>query len=299
MPGGIELSELTKCYGSVVAVSGLSLDIEPGEVFGLLGPNGAGKSTTLYMLSGLVWPTSGAITILGKDLRKSFLEISKRMGVLVERPSFYHHLTAKKNLLLLARLAQREVTVDRALDRVGLLYAAARKVGTFSQGMRQRLGLAQALLTEPEVLILDEPAAGLDVESSQEILGFLRRLADEAKVTIVFSTHLLHEVERLCDRVAIMNEGRLVACEGTDHFFSYDQRRVEVLLDAAEAAARRLEGQAWVESVHARPGRLRVVLREANVHQLNTFLVGAGYKVSGVIPRRRTLEDYFVKVLGT
>jgi ABC-2 type transport system ATP-binding protein len=275
----------------------LSLKIETGEVFGLLGPNGAGKSTTLYMLTGLVRPSSGSVTVFGKDLRRSFLEIASRMGVLVERPSFYGHLTARANLLLLARLAGRHVTVDRALDRAGLLWAANQKVRTFSHGMRQRLGLAHALLTEPELLILDEPTNGLDAESTRDTIKLLRLLAEQAKVTIVVSSNLLHEAEMLCDRVAIMNRGRLLTCERTDKLLSYDPRQVEIILEAPEAAAKRLMEQPWIEAVEIDHGRVNVKLGEATIHQLTSFLISSGYVISGVIPQRRSLQDFFLKAL--
>ena len=293
----IQTSHLTKRYGKVLAVDDLTLEVQTGEVMGLLGLNGAGKSTTLYMLTGLVGPTSGDATIFGKELHRHFLSIAPSMGVLVERPAFYDYLTARDNLKLSARLARRNVTVDRALDRVGLLSAGRKKVGTFSTGMRQRLGLAQALLLEPSLLILDEPTSGLDPEATRDMLALLRQLADEAKVTILVSSHMLHEVGQLCDRVAVIHEGRLISCDRTDALLSYDERRVEVLLDAPESAAKRLAGLPWIESVEIRPGRLDVVLREDNVHQLTAFLVTAGYRLTGVIPRQRTLEDYFLKAL--
>lgn len=294
----IHMDRLTKSYGATLAVDGLTLDIEQGEVFGFLGPNGAGKSTTLYMLTGLVRPTSGTITIFGKGLQKNSLEIMSRMGVLAERPAFYDHLSVYKNLLLLSRLAAKNVTIDRALDLMGLLHIADRKVGHLSQGMRQRLGLAQAFLTEPELLILDEPTSGLDVEHAQEVLKLLRRLAREASVTIVLSSHMMHEVEALCDRIAIINQGKLVSCDRTDVLLSFDKSNIEVLIDAPDAAARRLREEDWVESVEVKPGRLFIRLREPNPHHLNAFLLAGGYKISGVIPRRRTLQEYFLKALN-
>jgi len=294
----IEISKLTKCYGANVAVSGLSLEVQTGEVFGLLGPNGAGKSTTLHMMCGLVRPTSGGVAVFGRDLRRHFVKIAPRMGVLVERPTFYTRLSVRRNLLLLDRLAGHNVSIGRTLDLVGLLHVQSKKVYTLSAGMRQRLGLAQALLGEPELLILDEPANGLDVEATRETLRLLRRLADDAKVTIVISSHMLHEVESLCDRVAVINSGRLVACDLTDALLSYDQSRVEVLLDAPESAAKRLTDMPWIESVEVKPGRIDVRLKDGSIHQLNAFLVGAGYRISGVIPRRRTLQDFFLKVLN-
>ena len=293
----IQTTNLTKHYGKVVAVQDLCLEVRAGEILGLLGLNGAGKSTTLYMLSGLVLPTSGSISVFGRDLKRGFLEIAARIGVLPERPAFYGYLNARENLLLSARLAGREVNVDRVLDLVGLLKDGKRKVGGYSQGMRQRLGLAQALLTEPELLLLDEPATSLDPEGTMEIISLLQQLRDNMGVTIVFSSHMLHEVEELCDRVAIIHGGKLVACEETDALVSYDQSRVEVLIDAPESAAKRLATQDWVVSADARPGRVAVVLRDENTHTLTAFLVGSGYQIAGVLPRRRTLHDYFMKAL--
>lgn len=299
MPACIEVERLTKRYGSVSAVSELSITVGEGEVLGLLGPNGAGKSTTLYLLAGLVLPTSGSISIFGKDLRRNFLEIAPRMGVVTDRPAFYEHLSVRKNLLLLSALSGREVSVDPALNLTGLLAVATRKAGTLSTGMRQRLALAQALLTEPELLLLDEPASGLDVEATQEMLHLLARLAHESGVTIVLSSHMVHEVEALCDRVAIMNEGKLLACEKTEAVLSYDTMDVEVMVDGPETAARRLKEQEWVEGVDFQAGRLRVRLRSGSSSQLVAFLVNAGYKVSGAIPRRKTLREYLIEVLKT
>ncbi|MDZ4860608.1 MAG: ABC transporter ATP-binding protein [Candidatus Hydrogenedentes bacterium] len=287
-----------KRYGSVTAVSGLSLTVNEGEVFGLLGPNGAGKSTTLYMLCGLVTPSSGSVTLFGRDLHDNFLSVISRFGILTERPAFYNHLSIRRNMQILAMLGQKDVNIDRALDRVGLLNVSQRRVGALSHGMRQRLGLAQALLSEPELVILDEPTAGLDPESTQEILQLLRFLADEAKVTVIFSSHQLQEVEYLCDRVGVINQGKLVACEEIENLLSYDPAQVDVLVDSLEAAGKRLSEQAWVKSVETKKGRLRVHLNGGTVHQLTAFLVSSGFKVAGVMPRQRTLQEYFLKVLS-
>lgn len=294
----VEATGLTKRFGSTIAVDNLSLEVQSGEVLGLVGPNGAGKSTTLYMLTGLIPLTSGSVSIFGKDLRSAFLEIAPRMGVLVEQPAFYNYLSARENLMIHARLCGRSVTVDRALDRAGLLAVAAKKVGTFSQGMRQRLGIAQALLLEPELLILDEPANGLDPEALHEILELLRTLADEAHVTILVSSHMLHEIENLCDRVAIINKGKLVTCEKTEHLLSYDLCRAEIIVDGPEAVAKRLGTQSWVQSAEVRSGKVYVTLNEPNIPHLASFLVTTGYRVEGIIPQRRTLHEYFLKVLN-
>jgi ABC-2 type transport system ATP-binding protein len=295
----IQIKQLRKTYGPNVAVNDLTLDIEQGEVFGLLGPNGAGKSTTLYMLIGLVRPNSGSVQVFGLDLRSGFIDIAPRMGVLVERPTFYEHLTVSKNMSYAARMTNVKVTIDRALELAGLRHLAEERVNTLSHGIRQRLGIALAFLTEPELLVLDEPTSGLDVEHTQEILHTLRHLADEAGVTIVISSHMMHEVESLCDRVAIINQGNLVTCDSTDVLLSYDKTLIEIHLDAADTAAKRLSEEPWVALAEAKNGKILVRLEEPNPHQLISFLLTNGYQVSAAIPRRRTLQDYFLKVLNS
>jgi ABC-2 type transport system ATP-binding protein len=294
----VELHELSRNFGKVSAVNELSLRIEEGEVFGILGPNGAGKSTTLSMMCGLTAPSSGRVSLFGKDLAANSLNALSRTGVMLERMSFYAHLSVTKNLAIVSRLRGREVTMDKTLDLVGLLHVAERSYGSLSQGMRQRVGLAAALLTEPELLILDEPTSGLDPEHTQELLQLLRMLSDEAGVSIVVSSHMMHEVETLCDRVAVLNQGRLVACEKTERLTTYDKSQLEVLTDSPDAIARKLREQAWVESAESRPGRVLVRLKEPQPNQLVHFLVNQGYVVSGVIPRRRTLQEYFLKALN-
>ena len=168
-----------------------------------------------------------------------------------------------------------------------------------SGGQKARLSLLLATVEAPHLLILDEPTSGLDVEHTQEILQTLRHLADHAGVTIVLSSHMMHEVESLCDRVAIINKGNLVTCDSTEVLLSYDKTLMEVHLDAPEAAAKRLLDESWVESTEVKGGNMLVHLAEPNPHQLISFLVANGYQVSGAIPRRRTLQDYFLKVLNS
>ncbi len=295
MAACIRTEKLTKSYGATMAVNELSLSVEEGEIFGIVGPNGAGKSTTLSMLAGLIRPTSGTITIFGKDREQHALHIAQRTGVLTEDPSFYDQLSVAKNLQLFARLAGREITLNKTLDLVGLDAVADQRAGTLSRGMRQRLGLAQAFLTEPELLLLDEPTSALDSEQSVEIVELLQLLSREAGVTIVMSSHQIEEIEALCDRIAVLDHGRLVACERTEALLSYDKSQVDVLLDAAEAAGRKLQAEPWVESVEIRRGRLRVRLKEGGPAQLNAWFTGAGYTINGLVPRRRSIQELFIK----
>ncbi|MBI2423387.1 MAG: ABC transporter ATP-binding protein [Candidatus Hydrogenedentes bacterium] len=299
MAACIQFNKVSKFYGSRMALGGLNLEVRSGEVLGLLGPNGAGKSTALYILAGLVRPTSGTVNVFGKNLLRSRLAIAARMGVLVERPAYFESLSVRKNVALHARLAQCSINIDRVLDRVGLLDQSAQRAGTLSLGMRQRLGLALAMLTEPELLVLDEPTNGLDVEAAQEVLELLRNLAVQAGVTIVLSSHLLTEVEFLCDRVALLNQGRLVACERMEKVLAYDEKAVDVLVDGAESAAKRLTEEKWVESVSFRPGRLQVRLRDESISHLNAYLLNAGYQIGGILPRQRTLQEFLLKAANT
>ena len=294
----ISLKNLSKRYGHVAALSGLTLDIQPGEIFGVLGQDGAGKSTLLKILTGLVRPTSGEVLLFGKDLHTGFLEAAARFGALIGEPAFYGQLSVRRNLLLQARLAGKPVSVNRVLDWVDLVEVAHERVDDLPLTTRRRLALAQALLSEPELLLLDEPFQGLDFEAAQRGMDLLARLRDEARVTTVLATHMLHEVESVVDRVALLHEGRLLACEGVETLLAYHPDQAEVWLEGAEAAARRLSEQAWVAEVMTRPGRLTVRLHEKGVHYLNSFLVQAGYRVDALIPRRRTLQDYLFKVMN-
>lgn len=295
----VALHAVSKRFAGRTALETLSLEVERGEVLALLGPNGAGKSTTLHLIAGLMRPDSGTIRVFGKEARRHGLEIAGRMGVALERPAFYEHLSVRQNLRAQAMLAQRAVNVDRALDLVGLLEEGDTRAGVLSQGMRQRLSLAQAMLTEPELLLLDEPANALDLDAAAELLRYLRRAATGAKVTIIFACHQLHEVEMACDRAAILEGGRLLACERVDALLTRDPTRCEVLLEGAEGAAKRLLDQTWVISAEARPGCVQVHLRDANPQQLVSFLIGAGYPLAGLIPQRRSLREVMLRITNT
>lgn len=210
----IETHGLSKRYGAVVAVEGLELGIEAGEVYGLLGPNGSGKTTTILMLLGLTEPSAGTVQVLGLDPTRQPLSLKRQVGYLPDSVGFYAEMTAWENLAYIARLnglpsALAKARMQRVLERMGLADVAHRPVSTFSRGMRQRLGLAEVLLKEPKVVILDEPTLGLDPEAAQEFLKMIQSLKSEG-ITVLLSSHLLHQVQAICDRVGLFHKGKLV-----------------------------------------------------------------------------------------
>jgi ABC-2 type transport system ATP-binding protein len=215
----VRTHELTKRYGDVVAVDSLSFGVRRGEIYGLLGPNGAGKTTTILMLLGLAEPTSGEARVLGLDPARQPLEVKRHVGYLPDSVGFYGRMSGRENLRYTARLngipqADAEATITELLEQVGLDEAGERLVDTYSRGMLQRLGIADALVKEPDVLILDEPTTAIDPTGVAELLTLIRRLVAERGIGVLLSSHLLEQVERLCDRIGIFSRGKLVA-EGT------------------------------------------------------------------------------------
>jgi ABC-2 type transport system ATP-binding protein len=281
---------LTKRYDGHAVVDDLDLEVQGGEVFGLLGPNGAGKTTTILMLLGLVEPSEGIIEVLGLDPRRHPLEVKRRVGFLPDAVGFYDTMTGRENLRFTARLngvEDAEDKIDDLLDQVGLDYAAEQAVGEYSRGMKQRLGLADALVKDPGVLILDEPTTAIDPEGVAEMLGLIRRLATEEGVTILLSSHLLHQVQAICDRVAIFVDGKVVA-QGPPHELATAQSgpvRVEFRFEGdAAAARRRLEAIDTVSEVI--PGRVPGVwiagLEPATLSHTVQELVGPDIGLTGI-----------------
>lgn len=212
----IETEGLTKKYGSQVAVNNLTLQIQEGEVFGFLGPNGAGKTTTLLMFLGLTEPTAGKVQVIGFDPTRDPFHVKEKVGYLPENVGFYDDMDGRQNLRYIARLngiPDRVSTkrIDESLEEVGLLAEATKKVGVYSKGMRQRLGIAEVLIKEPKLIFLDEPTIGLDPDGTNRMLDLIHSLSREKNITIFLSSHLLDQVQRICDRVGIMIKGDLVA----------------------------------------------------------------------------------------
>lgn len=229
----LEMSQLSKSFGAVQAVKGLSLNIGKGEIFGFLGPNGAGKTTTIRMITGLVHPDSGQIKIGGHDIGKRFFDAICSVGTLMENPAFYSYLSAVENLQLLSQLTRMDKAeagdqITELLSLVKLSQNSQKPVKGFSQGMRQRLGIAAALLGRPEIVILDEPTNGLDPSGINEMRQLIKEIAEERNITVFLSSHMLKEVEQICTRVGIINQGQLVA-EGDIEFLLKGDKDVHTL----------------------------------------------------------------------
>ena len=285
----IRTSGLTKRFGPVLAVDGLDLDVREGDVYGFLGANGSGKTTTVRMILGLVLATSGEVELLGQPMPRRARRVLPSVGTLVEGPAAYPHLSGRANLRLYDAMGgaagrrDRRGRVDQALEVVGLQAAADRRVRGYSLGMRQRLGLASALLQRPRLLVLDEPTNGLDPQGIREIRELLLRLNAEG-VTIFLSSHLLAEVEQLCTRVGVLDQGRLVVQAALADLQAPTGRTVLVTPDPA-AAVGVLDGR-----VERRDGE-RLLVRAADPAALNAELVHAGVRVRELAPERRGLED--------
>lgn len=209
----LRLDNLCKSFGKIRAVDHLSLEVHPGEMVGFLGPNGAGKSTTLYMIPRLVRPSGGAIEIFGHNIWNDFKNAMQHVGAMVETPAFYEYLSGWRNLKLMARLRGNAPNdqINDILHRIGLYERRHDKVGAYSHGMKQRLGLGMTLLGQPRLLLLDEPTNGMDPEATREVLSFLQEKVRNNGLAVLLSSHLLYEVEEYCDRVFVINHGRLVA----------------------------------------------------------------------------------------
>ena len=298
---------LSKTYGEQSVVDGLDLTVERGELYGFLGPNGAGKTTTIRMALGLIRPSRGEVELLDApvftpDGRRAL----ERVGALVEEPGFYRFLSGRRNLEVFARAGGhgdgtdlRLSRLDEVLATVDLTDAAGKRVRAYSQGMRQRLGIAAALLGKPDVLVLDEPTNGLDPQGMREIRRLLRRLADDG-TTVFVSSHLLVEVEAMCDRVGVLAHGKLLAegPPGTLRGFA-DHARIEVD-DVARALAvlASIDGVELLEDgSRAGAGVVRVRLAGATTAAVNGALVSSGIAVSALTPERSTLEDVFIALV--
>ena len=294
----VETHALTKRYGSVLAVDSLSIQVPRGGVFGLLGPNGSGKTTTMSMLLGLVGPTSGTFRLLGGDTRSGWQEALHHIGAIVESPSFYPYLSGRMNLRYFQGVIGRgdSKDIERLLDLVGLSSRAHSKFSTYSQGMKQRLSIAYAMLGDPDLLFLDEPTNGLDPAGMAEVRELIRHLSAEGR-TVLLSSHLLHEVEQVCDRVAILSRGRLIA-QGAIRDLLQQRGAVRLTSTDNTKAAAVISALPWVTAVTVENGYLVAEAQPERSWELTKALAEQGVSVKEMAPVQVSLERYFLEVTG-
>src|ERR1700704_3089706 len=293
----IETDGLTKRYGEVVAVDQLSLRVPKGGVFGFLGPNGSGKTTTMGMLLGLVRSTSGAARIFGAPVGRS--DTLRRIGAMVESPTFYPYLSGRANLRYFQGIGRRgaPADIDRLLDLVDLGKRADSKFATYSLGMKQRLGVACALLGDPDLVFLDEPTNGLDPAGVVEVRELIRDLGKGGR-TIVLSSHMLAETQLVCANGAVLSRGKLIA-QGTikELLREHDSLRLRTTDDAGAQTA--LAALPWIEGVAQRDGALMVTASQARAWELSRALAERQIYVNELVPQHRTLEEFFMEITET
>ena len=296
LTSALAASHLTKIIGTRTIVDDASFELRPGEVFGFLGPNGAGKTTTIRMLVGLIKPTHGSVTICGYDLRRDFEKAMRCIGCIVENPDLYRFMTGRENLEHFARmLGVNHAEIERVAELVNLSHRLEQRVGTYSLGMRQRLGIAQAMLGSPRVLILDEPANGLDPAGIREIRELLRHLATDRGMAVFVSSHLLAEIELMCDRVAIIHKGRILKSGNVRELIS-SQRMMEIRAGEPDRAAGILRERGIEATV---TGDLILAnVDEPEAPPVIAALTQNGIDVFHARQRVQTLEEMFLETTG-
>lgn len=304
MAAVLQLENLTKIYRYgfrpqlKLAVDDLSFEIQEGQVYGLLGPNGAGKTTTLKLIIGLLRPTSGRLMIFSCDNREK--SVRMRIGFLPEQPYFYQYLTAEKTLDFYARFfsisrEQRRMKIDRLLELVGLTDDRKVPLSRFSRGMLQRIGIAQALLNDPDFVILDEPASGLDPIGQMEMRNLILRLKEQGK-TILLSSHQLTEVEQICDFVSVLNRGRLIAEGDIDDLLTVEDQYELVFASIGPKATPKLKRLCL--SLEQMNKQSVAVVEKAQIYQVLDFLKSEGVEINRLSRRRLSLEEYFLHLIG-
>lgn len=295
----IETAGLSKRYGQRTAVGGINLHIRKGDIYGFLGPNGAGKTTTIRMLLGLIRPTAGSIRIFGRDLRKNRLDILSRVGSLVESPSYYGHLTAYENLEVQRRiLGVSKARIDEVLAAVRLTKEAKRPVKGYSLGMKQRLGIAAAMLSSPELLILDEPTNGLDPAGIHEIRELIKSMPNEYGVTILLSSHLLSEIDLMANRVGVIREGVIVFEDAIEQLRRQAAGKIRLVVTDPGEALHTLAASGCTSAVRQGGSILIDQPADEQVARLVSCLVAEGQGVYRVEEIRHSLEDIFLQLVG-
>ncbi|CAH8712038.1 ABC transporter ATP-binding protein [Paenibacillus thiaminolyticus] len=297
----ITTTQLTKAYGDQIAVDNLNMTVKQGQIYGFLGQNGAGKTTTIRMLLGLIKPTHGDIEMFGEHLYAKQKEILRRVGSIVESSGFYENLTARENLLINAKLmgVHKKNAIAEALEIVGLQHERAKLVGKYSLGMKQRLGIARAILHHPELLILDEPTNGLDPIGIKEIRKLIKSLAEERNITILISSHILSEVEQLADHIGIIHQGKLLEEISFAELRRRNRKYLEFQVSNDNRAAMLLEQHFAMSDYEVHDGGIiRVYSHIGQQGQINKMLVDHQIEVTRIALSEDGLEDYFIQLIG-
>lgn len=294
----IQTENLTKTYGKRTPVNKLNLSVQKGEIYGFLGPNGAGKTTTIRMLLGLIAPTSGQVLMFGKELQKNKLSILRKVGSLVESPSYYGNLTGYENLEAIRRLVgASSKRITEVLNIVRLDKVANRLAKEYSLGMKQRLGIASALLSQPELLILDEPTNGLDPAGIQEIRELIKELPNQYGMTVVVSSHLLSEIDQMATKVGIITNGQLLFQDDIDVLRKRSKPRLKIMVNNPSMAAGFLQEHGW--DTFVQDNSLWSLMTDPEfASEMNTLLVKHGLSVSRLEEHKLSLEEIFLEITG-
>lgn len=292
----VETKHLTKSFGKEKAVSNLEMKIPKGEIYGFLGPNGAGKTTTIRMLLGLMRPTSGSVQLFGKDMKNNRIEILKNVGSLVENPSYYPHLTAKENLEASRKILNvPKKRIDEVLQQVRLHEVANKKVKGFSLGMKQRLGIAAAMLHQPELLVLDEPTNGLDPSGIIEMRQLIQSLPEEYGMTVLISSHLLSEIDQMATRVGVVSKGKMIFQDSIETIRKFAQASIQVKVNDNEAAWRSLLANGQKADLEKESVTLQAEDDEQVAASIR-YLVQLGFSIYRVQEEKRSLENIFLEM---
>lgn len=293
----LQFEQVSKLYNSFLAVDKLSFNVYKGDIFGFLGPNGAGKSTSIRMALSLIKPTSGEINLFGSDILNDREKTLSKVGALIEKPDFYSYLSAQKNLEILGEISAVQglkAKIDEVLDLVGLTSRRNSKVKTFSQGMKQRLGIAQTLLHDPKLIILDEPANGLDPQGQVDMRELIVRINKERGITVIISSHILNEVEQICNRMVIINKGKSVVEGDVSELLTGSRMKVSYVTDDNEQTLALLSNSEFKDNINGiEKEKLTLLMEHENIPKLNDFLSKEGVKVYSIEPIR-SLEEYFI-----
>ena len=294
----LETNQLCKSFKGKTVVNEVSFGIEKGDVFGFLGPNGAGKTTTIRMIVGLIKADSGSVKINGSDINKNFINAISNVGAVIETPKFYSYLSAYRNLALIKNLHPKVPVkrIEEVLEMVGLLKRASDKVETYSLGMKQRLGIARALLHYPNLVILDEPTNGLDPQGMKEVREMISQLAIEQDITFLISSHLLNEVEQICNKVAILRQGQVIAKGTVKELLAKENETVELRTKEVNKSMDVLKNVPFVKTLTPHPFGLDIEMDKGYSSKIIYILFSNHITVDYLIPKRESFEQFFIEL---